>query len=193
MDTEKSLVEARPGFLLDLDKVDRSEWDLQMYEAALEEAGQVKFYSQWLIGKFAFEAGNKFGYGHDEELAKVARVEVGTLRMYRSVYKKFYETDSGFVPDGYMPWLVIQMAAGTENPIETLEKLQDEDATTVSKASRALKTMKTGKEVPKKPKISLVFDEASFKWRLKLKEEDIPNIDWSDVKDSLSAYFSKNM
>lgn len=193
MTDNKQLIEMHPELLSNYDLADRTEWTLEMYETACEDVGQNKFYSQWLIGKFAFEVQEKFGKGNkhieslDISLAKSAKIEVNSLRTYRFTYRRFREANPNFTPDGYLPFAVLQLAATTDNPVETAEILQDENIATVAGASRKIKLMKDpNAELPtKRPVIKLSWDSATKLWVLTIADEDIPKIDWKNVQTQL--------
>lgn len=175
--------------LRDIDRVDRSEWTYEMYVHAGGEARLVKEYSQWMIGKLATEVMDRFK--QDEDYAEEIGIPVNSLRTYRYVYQKFTKENPDFIPEGYLPWGVLQMAAATDNPIETLNSLQDKDANTISKAYRVLKEEKTGQSVPIKPKLAVVWDEEKSVWKVKMRLEDIPKIDWSDIATQLTDYLTE--
>lgn len=177
------------ALLREIDWVDRSEWTYDMYIHAGQDARLVKEYSQWMIGKLASEVMDRFK--QDEDYADQIGVPVNSLRTYRYVYQKFIKENPDFVPDGYLPWGVLQMAATTDSPIETLTSLQDKDANTISKAYRALKEEKTGQSMPIKPKLSVVWDEEKSVWKVKMRPEDISKIDWSDIATQLTDYLTE--
>jgi len=190
-DKYDSLIESKPDYgeiLLQADQSDRSEWNWEDYVTFGQMASEVKSYSQWLIGKLASEVFNK--WGKDEKYASEIHISVGSLQQYRRVYIQL--SKQGYVPNGFFPWGVLQIAANY-NPGEsakTLEELEDNGIATIEGAYRYIKEKKTGIVVPRKPSLRLIWNQDVNKWKVVLKPEDIPEIDWSDVKKQLLDYLS---
>ncbi len=189
MDKNLAKVEFTPEILLEIDKADRSKWDSETYISMGIEISQIKGFSQWLLGKLAFEYSEDKRYGAVTEYAKQIRQNPRSVEAYKLVYEKFHSIDPSFVPTGYVPWGVMQMAAGTDDPIQTLNELHDGSATKIEEAYRHIKTKISGKNVPPKPRLKLKFDEISGHWKIIIEPEDIAKIDWSDVQQQLLDYF----
>lgn len=191
-DDKKDIIEVNPNRVLAYDEADREEWTSEMYAAAGEEIARLKIYSQWILGKFADEVTEKWGDCAD--FARDIKLPPSSVREYRRVYRSFVMDSArkgiDFKPDGAVPWGVMQMAAGTQSPIETLEGLASKGAVTISEAYREIKESETGKPVPKKPQLKLSWDEETGKWKLVLAQEDLPKIDWTEVKEQLMAYLA---
>ena len=178
------ILDPNPDLIKQIDQQDRSEWTLDHYLMAIEDSGKLKFYSQWLIGKFAYEAQNKFPDILDVALAEKAKVEVGTLRNYRSIYKSFFECDPGYIPSGYAPWTAVRAAASTEDPVETLEYLEDNDGDSMKKVHRLIKEKENPNlpKLPTKPQINLTANPEIGKYDFWMKEDDFGAVNW--VTDS---------
>ena len=187
--TESGIVEVNLGMLQIIDEADRSEWDEDMYISAGEETGKIKYYSQWTLGKLAYEFANK--WGDVKRYSRDIHVDTASIYAYRRVYKKIYEKDPTYVPDGYIPWGVLQIAAETDEPIQMIEELSANNKVSVEEAYRYKKEKETGKTVAKKPIIQLKWNEESGLWKIEMNENDFDKIDWSDVGEKLAGYFKR--
>jgi hypothetical protein len=182
-------IELNVDVLKQIEQADRSKWDSETYISMGMEISQIKGLSQWFLGKLASEYCEVKKYGMVTEYARSIRQDPSSLRVYKSVYERFQKADANFVPDGFVPWGVLLTAAGSKNPVEMVNQLHDASANTIEEAYRAVKVEQTGKELPPKPKLKLQFDEMSGKWKIVLEPNDIPKIDWTDIKKQLTDYF----
>lgn len=187
--TKPDIVEINPQMLRIIDEADRSEWDEQMYVSAGEEAGKLKFYSQWVIGKLAYEYADR--WGDIKRYARDIRVDEASLYAYRRVYKRIHEKDPSYVPDGYIPWAVLQIAAETDEPIKMIEELSSEGKLSVKEAYRYKKEKETGRTVISKPRIALSWNEENGLWKIQMSEGDFDKIDWGDIGEKLVAYLKR--
>lgn len=186
---ETRMIEVSTDILTVVERAEKEDWTFEQFVAAGQELRLLKDCSQWYLGKLATEVVDRFR--DDEEFAKQVGISVSSLRTYRYVFTKFRKSNPDFRPDGYISWGAIQIAATTENPVETLNKLQDQDKTTMEAAYRLVKEDKTGNKVPPKPKLSVVWDDEAGAWKIRIRPEDISRIDWSDVAGQLSEYLIK--
>lgn len=186
-----SKIELNFNVIKQIEEADRKNWDSETYITMAMDVSQIKGYSQWILGKLAHEYCEDKRYGVVTEFAKQARQDPSSMRVYKSVYERFIQADPNFAPDGYMPWGVLLRASESKNPIEIINKLQDSSANTIEEAHRLVKIEQTGKEFPPKPKLKLVFDEESNMWKIILNSDDIPRINWKDVKEQLINYFEQ--
>jgi len=184
------IIEVRPNMLIAIDEEDRSKWTEEEYISAGEEASKVKFYSQWILGKLASEYSQR-KWGECSKYARKIHVDPRSLLAYRRVYRKISKADPNYVPDGYLPWGVLQIVAEEENPIELIEELSSKSKVTVAEATRHILEKRTGRKVPTKPKVKLRFDEESGLWEIQISEEDFPKINWELIGRQLMEYLKK--
>ncbi len=184
-----NLVESNLSALDRIDKADRSDWKEADYIMAGQEASGIKFYSQWIMGKLAYEHGER--WGDCSAYARQIHVDANSLIAYRRVYKKIYEHDANYVPDGYIPWGVLQIAAETDNPIGMIEELSANDKVSIAEARRYKIEKETGVVATKKPKISLKWDDETELWQIGMDEEEFEKIDWALIGKQLSDYLKK--
>jgi hypothetical protein len=187
------LVSVQPEMLSYVDKMSATELEEQDYEALVEFGrgiNEVKAYSQWLLGKLGNAVSNKHGdlYIYAREINQIPQV----MDQYVYTYRKYTREDPNFSPDHYfgqVPWGMLQLIASKEEkPITTLNELVDKGIRSIEGTYKEIKTKQTGKEVPHKPRIRLLFNDESSKWKLFLKPEDLDLIDWTDVKEQLMNY-----
>lgn len=189
MEKKLNLIEINPSALRRIDETDRSEWKEVDYVTAGEEASGVKFYSQWILGELAYEYVEKWGDCSD--YARQIHVDANSLIAYRRAYKKIHEQDPDYVPDGYIPWGVLQIATETDDPIGMIEDLSANDKLSIAEAYRYKRERETGRTVPKKPKVSLKWNEETGLWQISISEEDFGKIDWALIGKQLEVYLRK--
>jgi hypothetical protein len=189
MTNKTSLAEIGPPVLRRINEADRSRWEEVDYITAGEEASGIKFFSQWTMGKLAYEYVEK--WGDCSKYARKIHVDANSLIAYRRVYKKIFEQNSSYTPDGYIPWGVIQIATYTNDPIGMIEELSVNDKVSIAEAHRYRLEKETGKTVPKKPKISLKWSEITALWQINISEKDFGKIDWALIGKQLSDYLRK--
>lgn len=187
---DNELVSVQPEVLSYVDKTDLNSLSYDELVELGRGVNEVKGYSKWLLGKIGAQVSVKFG-----DLAKYAhdiREVYDSLLRYVHAYEKYTKEDANFSPDnyyGHVPWgMILLVAEYSDNPVTTLNELVDKGVSSAEHAYRELKTKETGKVVGKKPRISLVWNEESGKWKIELKQTDLPLIDWSDVKGQLLEY-----
>ena len=186
-----SLVEVHLETIMSIDKIDRTEWTIDNYIAAGEEASKLKFYSQWILGKLAYEyTGRVFG-----DVAKYAReihIDQASLYAYKRVYTKIFEKDPNYVPDGFVPWGVLQIAAETEEPIKLIEELSADGKVSVEEAYRRKKEQEGAEPRPRRPRVRFVWDTEQKLWVMDMDIQDFENIDFKVVgKKGLVDYLRK--
>ena len=135
--------------LVRVDIADRSEWQEVDYVTAGEEVSVLKFYSQWTLGKLAYEYVQR--WGDCSYYARQIHIDANSLISYRRAYKKIHEQDPDYLPDGYIPWGVLQIAAETEDPVGMIEELSANSKLSIAEAHRCKKEKETGKSIPAKP------------------------------------------
>ena len=118
-------------------------------------------------------------------------MDAASLYAYRRVYKRIYEKDPGYVPDGYIPWGVLQIAAETEEPIRMIEELSANDKLSIREAYRYKREKETGKTIPSKPNVSLKWSDESGLWKIEMSEADFDRIDWGDIGEKLADYLKR--
>ena len=175
--------------LMLIDTKDRSGWSEVDYVTAGEEVAGIKFMSQWMLGKLAYEYVQK--WGDCSYYARQIHVDAKSLIAYKHVYKKIHEQDPDYVPDGYIPWGVIQMAADYDDPVGMIEELSANSKVSISEAYRYKKEKETGKSIPTKPKVSLKWNEDSQMWQMHMSEDDFKKIDWNLIGRQLSNYLKR--
>ena len=182
------LVEVQSERLQGIDRADRGDWTYQMYVAAGQEIVENRFYTNWLIGKLAYEGTERWG-----ECSKYAReigLEAGKVLACRGVFKKFYEANPDYTPDGFLPWGAVSYAARSEDPIKMVNKLADGNVRTAEEAHRMLMTEKTGIEVPTKPKIKLKWNPEVRLWDIHMEEKDFDVINWEHIGKKIYSYLA---
>lgn len=187
---ETDLVSVQPEMLSFVDKADLSSLE---YEALVEMGlgvNEVKTYASWLLGKLGDAVAIKFGD------VKKYSIDIGqnytVLWNYTGAYRKYTKEDPDFSPDKYygkVTWGMIYLVSqNSDKPVTLLNELADKGVRTMEGAYRAIKTKQTGKELPKKPKLLLHWNEETNKWRIDINEEDLTSIDWTYVKEQLMSY-----
>ena len=73
--------------LVRIDKTDRSGWNETDYITAGEEIAGIKFLSQWMLGKLAYEYVQK--WGDCSHYARQIHIDENSLFAYRRVYKNW--------------------------------------------------------------------------------------------------------
>ena len=187
---DPAFIEINPQIFQVVDKANRSEWQEEMYVSAGEEVGKLKYYSQWILGKLAYEYTDR-NWGDCSKYARAIHVDPNSLIAYRRVYKKIHETDPNYIPDGYIPWGVLQLAAETEDPIGMIEELSSNDRLSVAEAYRYKKEKETGKTVLTKPKVHLRWNEENGLWKIEISGKDFEKIDWEAIGKELMSYLKK--
>ena len=183
-----SLFEPTPQILTLIEEANRKKWDYEQYVTAGQQARVVGDYKNWITGMLAYEVEKK--YGTDEEFAKDCGIAKASLQTYRWVYKKFMKADSKFKPNSLVPFVVLQIAARTENPVELVKKFEKEGVSSIEKATVVVKQMK-GQEIHRRPRIGVKWCEETKKWRITFKKEDLPTIDWPYVHQQIADYITK--
>ena len=189
MNNPSLITDTRVELLETVYTADRSKWTEDTYVSMGEGVSGIKFCSQWILGMLAHEYSDKWG-----ECSKYARkmhVDPQSLLAYRRVYRKLKEADPDYVPDGYIPWGVLQIIAGEKNPIELIEELSSNNKVTIPEATRYIMERKTGKTVPVKPKVKLKFDESGGLWEIQIAEEDFEKINWELIGKQLMEYLKR--
>lgn len=180
MANDNQLIEVNPSLLEHIDNADRAGWDYETYVTVAMDVIHIKQYSQWTLGKLAYEVNLKWGEGAD--FARKIGVDPTSLRVYKHTYARFHEIDNEYTPPLHMPWGVLQQAAQTENPVETLQHLEDTNNTTIKSAYREIKVQETGVVPPPRPRVKLKFDPDKELWCMTIPPEDIKNIDWQNLR-----------
>ena len=191
--TEKGkLVSVQPEVLLYADKTDL---DSLKYDELVElgrGVSEVKIYSQWMLGKLGDKVMKK--YGDLTKYAKDINQNYEVLQQWMNTYRKFTTEDPNFSPDKYhgmIPWAVLQLVATkSDTPVTLLNELTDKGINSFEHVYREIKTKQTGKEVPKKPRINLKFNDELGKWKIRILPEDLDLIDWTDVREQLINYLN---
>jgi len=182
---DNELVSVQTDILSYVDKVDLNELGYEDLVEMGRGVNEVKGYSKWLLGKLGDKVAEKYG-----DLARFARdiKELsGSLEQYVFAYRKYTSEDPDFTPDKYygqVPWGMILLVAGkTDKPVTMLNELVENGVVSTEHAYREIKTKETGVNIPAKPKIRLVWNMETEKWKLKVKSEEARLIDWSEVKE----------
>ena len=191
MENEKNkLVSIQPEMLLIVDKTDLDSLEYDQLVELARGVMEIKTYSSWLLGKLGSSVNKK--YGDLTKFAKDTNQNYDVLCVYMHTYNKYIKEDPDFTPDKYygrVPWALIQLVASkSDTPGQLLNELDEKGATSVESGYREIKTQQTGVKVPKKPSIRLVWEDESSKWKIKMNFEELPLIDWSDIKKQLLTY-----
>jgi len=187
---DKDLVSVQPEMLSIVDSTDLDSLD---YDGLVELGlgiNEIKGYSKWLLGKLGARASVK--YGDLKRYANDIHEVYESLHRYVGAYKKYTSEDPNFNPEDYhnrVPWgMILLVAENSDTPVTLLNELTDKGVNSVEGAYREIKTKETGVEVPHKPRINLYWDSYINKWKIDIKQTELPLIDWSDVKDQLLHY-----
>lgn len=158
-----------------------------------QDAGEIKTYSQWVLGMLGHTVMRK--YGDLKKYATETRQDYAALRQYMNTYRKFTLEDSGFHPNKYygsVPWGVLALAATkSDTPQKLVDDLQKENKEVSLKvAYREIKRLESpeGKEPPRKPTVKLQWDKNSSLYKLIMDPKDFPSIDWTAVKQDLKEW-----
>jgi len=109
-----------------LTKISAPDWT---WEEACEmglAARNLRDLTNWMIGAIAVGIENKWGEDQLGEFAKVLGFDKKTIWQYRWVVKRF---GSDYQPAENLPWSYYRLAAGTENPQETMVHFIDNNLT----------------------------------------------------------------
>ena len=98
-------------------------------------ARNLRDLANWVMGQIAFHIEIKWGEGSLVDFAKVVGLHKTTIEQYRWVIKKFGEN---YKPTHGLPWSFYRLAAATEKPYETIQKIADEGYT-IHQAERYVK------------------------------------------------------
>lgn len=105
-------------------RIDNPDWS---WEEACEmglAARNMRDLSNWVIGTVAVGIGKRWGEDRLGDFAKILAFRKETVEQYKWVVKAFgveYEPTEGY------PWSYYRLAAGTENPQETINEIIDKD------------------------------------------------------------------
>lgn len=183
----------QPSVITQVDKFDLENTEYETLVQMGIEVSEVKVYSQWVLGKLANAVSNK--YGDLKKYCTEIRQNYKVIEQYLNVYRKFIKEDPEFTPGKYagsIPWGVLQLAATkSDNPQKLIDGLQDIGMEgSIEGAVRGIHEINDpdGEKVPAKPKVSLLWDIEVKKYKMKLNSEDFDLIDWTDIKEQLSAY-----
>ena len=105
-------------------RIDSPDWT---WEEAMEmglAARNMRDISNWIIGMVAHGIERRWGKDRVGDFANTLGFKKKTIEQYRWVVERFgvnYEPGEGY------PWSYYRLAAGTENPEETINKIIDED------------------------------------------------------------------
>lgn len=180
------LVEMNPDHIKTIDKQNLKEADWIVLVQMGQDAGEVKTYAQWILGKLGDAVMQK--YGDLKKYANEINQKYEVLQQYMNVYRKFIAEDPDFHPSKYagsIPWGVLQIAASkSDTPQMLVDELHDKGATGIDSATRALK----GNDIPKKPVISLHWDPEVKKYKIFILQKELELIDWADMRQTLMDY-----
>ena len=107
-----------------IQRVDSPDWG---WEEACEmglAARNMRDLSNWILGFLAWKIEVKWGENSLGEFAKLLGFKPATLRQYRWIVKTF---GSDYQPAENLPWSYYRLAAGTENPKETINNIVDQN------------------------------------------------------------------
>lgn len=183
-------VEIRPDLIkiIDRQNLEEAEWTLLVQMG--QDAGEVKTYAQWILGKLGDAVAKK--YGDLKKYADEINQKYEVLNQYVYTYRKFIQEDPDFHPSkfaGSVPWGLLQIAASkSDSPQKLVEDLQDKGIHTINHAYKEIKEQETGIKIPQKPKINLYWNPDSRKFKIRLNPEELDLIDWTDIKNQLMNY-----
>lgn len=106
-----------------LERIKASDWT---WEEACEmgmAARNLRDIANWVIGQVAFHIKIKWGDQNMYDFANLLGLNRATVEQYRWVVKQFGED---YQPAQDLPWSFYRLAAGTEKPKETIQKIADE-------------------------------------------------------------------
>jgi len=110
-----------------LDADNMGSWDWEQFVSMGQQCRSVRDMSQWALGKLSLGIERKWGEGSLKTYAKDIGVKPSTLNVYRWVTKQFDKWDQ---PANHLPYYAFQLAAGTEEPEEWIQKAADNDWST---------------------------------------------------------------
>lgn len=184
------LVEMHPDLVTSIDKQNLESADWTMLVQMGQDAGEIKTYAQWILGKLGNAVSKK--YGDLKKYANEINQNPEVLYQYAFTYRKFTQEDPDFHPNKYsgsIPWGVLQLAASkSEMPQKLVDELQDKGVHTAEQAYREIKEQETGIVVPQKPKVSFQWNPEIGKFKINIKPEELDLIDWTDVRQQLLSY-----
>ncbi len=184
------LVEMNPNLVISIDKqnLDDADWTLLVQMG--QDAGEIKTYTQWILGKLGDAVAKK--YGDLKKYADEINQKYEVLNQYAYVYRKFITEDPNFHPSKYsgsVPWGLLQLAASkSDSPQQLVEDLQDKGIHTINHAYREIIVRQTGLSIPRKPKVNLHWNSELRKFKISLNPNELDLIDWTDVKNQLMNY-----
>jgi hypothetical protein len=176
-----AVVEVHPDTIIAIDKSDRKDWTEDNYIAAGEEASKLKFYSQWILGMLASE----FKWGDVASYARQIHVDADSLYAYKRVYLKIHDADPFYVPDGYVPWGVLEMASESKEPIKMIEDLSAEGKLSREEAYRYKKQQEGGVVLPPKPRFKVYWSEEKAKWVVEMIYRSLDDVDLSKFSEEI--------
>jgi len=109
-----------------LERVAAPDWT---WEEACEMglmARNARDISNWIIGEVAMNIQIKWGEDRLGDFARLLGFKKKTLEQYRWVVSKFGDN---YDPNYGLPWSYYRLAAGTDKPLETMDKFIDDHMT----------------------------------------------------------------
>ncbi len=189
-DKKFKLIDMQPEILAEIGRQELKDQDWNVLVQMGQDVGEVKTYTQWILGKLADAVSNK--YGGLKKYANEINQKYEVLNQYLYVYRKFISEDPNFHPSKYagsIPWGMLQLAASkSDSPQKLVEDLQDKGVHTINHAYKEIKEQETGTRIPQKPKINLYWNPDLMKFKIRLNPEELDLIDWTDVKNQLMNY-----
>lgn len=148
-------------------KINNPDWT---WEEACEmglAARNLRDVTNWIIGAVALGIELKWGESQLGEFAKVLGFDKKTIEQYRWVVKKF---GSDYQPAENLPWSYFRLAAGTENPQQTMESFIDNNYT-YTEASQFVKGLPVARECTHDFSETVVFDRCTHCKVMRPKEQ----------------------
>jgi len=105
------------------------DWSWEEFLSAGIVARELKDFSQWVLGHIALGVEKKYGENTLGMFAKEVGVSPNSLRVYRWVVKQFGVEYFKKQKTNHLPFSAYTACAGTEDPIEWVEKAVDNDWT----------------------------------------------------------------
>ena len=101
-------------------------------------ARRMRNLSNWVIGQIAKGIEAKWGEDRLGEFASLLGFKKTTILQYRWVIDRF---PTGFLPDNDISWTIYRLAAGTENPQQTVNEIIDKHLFHLKQAEQYVKKL----------------------------------------------------
>lgn len=142
-------------------------WEWEQFTSMGMQCRAVKDISQWALGRLALGVETKFGESSLKEYAKEIGVNHNSLNTYRWVAKKY----PSWAPEqNHLPHYCYQIAAGTDEPEEWINKAADNDWTSTQLQIEIKKAKDPSFELskPSRPKKGVECPSCGFHFEIEV-------------------------